>query len=67
MLRTTSRTFLFALAAAIQRSRRHPSQILPHALEELVSAFPSADFARYSISARSFGSTQLPLCAMRFV
>src|SRR5581483_7798906 len=27
--------------------------------------FPSADFARYSISARSLGSTQMPLCAMR--
>jgi hypothetical protein len=27
--------------------------------------FPSADFARYSISARSFGSTQMPLCPIR--
>jgi hypothetical protein len=27
---------------------------------------PSADFARYSISARSFGSTQMPLCAIHF-
>src|ERR1700709_471491 len=30
-------------------------------------AFPSADFARYSISASSFGSTQMPLCATRFL
>jgi hypothetical protein len=29
--------------------------------------FPSADFARYSISASSLGSTQMPLCAMRLV
>lgn len=29
--------------------------------------FPSADFARYSVSASSFGSTQMPLCAIRFV
>jgi hypothetical protein len=28
---------------------------------------PSADFARYSISASSSGSTQMPLCAIRFV
>src|SRR6478735_4291637 len=28
---------------------------------------PSADFARYSISASSSGSTQMPLCAMRLV
>jgi hypothetical protein len=27
--------------------------------------FPSTDFARYSISASSFGSTQMPLCAIR--
>src|SRR6478735_1798915 len=27
--------------------------------------FPSADFARYSISASISGSTQVPLCAMR--
>lgn len=29
--------------------------------------FPSADFARYSISASSFGSTQMRLCTIRFV
>jgi hypothetical protein len=29
--------------------------------------FPSADLARYSISASSFGSTQMPLCAIRLV
>jgi hypothetical protein len=29
--------------------------------------FPLADFARYSISASSFGSTQMPLCAIRFL
>jgi hypothetical protein len=27
--------------------------------------FPSADFARYSISANNDGSTQMPRCAMR--
>src|SRR3954447_3928718 len=29
--------------------------------------FPSADLARYSIPARSSGSTQMPLCAIRLV
>ena len=28
---------------------------------------PSADLARYSISASSSGSTQMPLCAIRLV
>jgi hypothetical protein len=27
---------------------------------------PRADFARYSISANNFGSTQMPLSAIRF-
>jgi len=28
---------------------------------------PFPDFARYSILASNFGSTQMPLCAIRFV
>ena len=35
------------------------------ALKNGCRTFPSADFARYSISASSFGSTQMPLWAMR--
>jgi hypothetical protein len=44
--------------------RRHPSQILPQALEERVAHFPSADFARYSTSANNDGSTQMPWWAV---
>ncbi len=51
----------------IAKSGRHPSQVLPQSLEEGCRTLPSADFARYSISVRSFGSTQIPLCKMRLV
>ena len=43
-----------------KRSSRRPRKIG-------CRTFPSADFARYSISASSFGSTQMPLCATRFL
>src|ERR1700704_2832908 len=39
------------------RSSRRP-------LKNGCRTFPSADFARYSISASSSGSTQIPLCAI---
>ncbi|MGY3464448.1 hypothetical protein ACVWWR_004290 [Bradyrhizobium sp. LM3.2] len=45
----------------------HPSQVLPQAPKNGCRTFPSPDFARYSISASSFGSTQVPLCAILFV
>ncbi len=38
-----------------------PLQVLAQPLEERVPHLSSADFARYSISASSFGSTQMPL------
>jgi hypothetical protein len=44
--------------ASIYRSSRNP-------LKNGCLSFPSADFARYSISASSFGSTQMPLWAIR--
>jgi hypothetical protein len=40
-------------------------EILAQSLEERVPYLPSAEFARYSISASSFGSTQTPLWAIR--
>jgi hypothetical protein len=53
----------FVLRRRIQRG----SLILPQTLENGRRTFSSADFAGYSISARSFGSTQTPPCTMRFV
>jgi len=49
-----------AVVSIYHRSSRNP-------LKNGCRTFPSADFARYSISANSFGSTQMPRCAMRFV
>lgn len=36
-------------------------------LKDGCRTLPSADLPRYSTSARSFGSTQKPLCDTRFV
>lgn len=51
---------IVALRAMLhQRSSRNP-------LKNGCRTLPSADLARYSTSANSFGSTQMPLCAIRF-
>src|SRR4051794_12792750 len=44
----------------------HPKSSL-NPLKNECRNFPSALFSRYSISASSSGSTQMPRCAMRFV
>ena|ERR1700722_14355667 len=48
-----------AVESIHHRSSRKP-------LKNGCRTFPSADFALYSISANSFGSTQMPLWAIRF-
>ncbi|SFV19474.1 Aldo/keto reductase family protein [Bradyrhizobium arachidis] len=56
------RPFFPALQRVLARNQR--SSRIP--LKKGCRTLPSADLARYSISASNFGSTQMPLCAIRF-
>jgi hypothetical protein len=52
------------LRSVVNHRPSHKSSRTP--LKNGWRTFPSADLARYSISASSFGSTQMPLWAIRF-
>jgi hypothetical protein len=59
------RRFLNPFPSAIEGVLNHPRSTR-RPLKKGWRTLPSADFARYSISASSSGSTQMPRCAIRY-